>query len=114
MFGTRSQQPAAVVILNTCALLWTFSAPPAKVSDFITAAVAVIMRHAGMTITLHVVFDRCHNLSNKSCCRQARQRGSKREIILTEDTLLPEQARVFNDTANKEWCIQIVDCVIVL
>jgi len=68
--GIQNRQPPKVVILNGCALLWTvpWPASPAKVFDFINAAVASIMERMETTTVLHVIFDRFYKMSIKFGC----------------------------------------------
>ena len=67
---TRRLNPPDIVILDACAVLWTVSWPgqPAKVSDFVNAAVATILRNAETAAQVpHVVFERYYKMSTKSC-----------------------------------------------
>lgn len=108
--GVRNQEPPTVVILDGCAILWTvpWPAAPAKVSAFITAAVATILRRVQAAPVSHVVFDRYYKLSTKSCCRTARQKGTSRVYNLTEESPLPQQSVMLKVTANKEQLIQMI------
>ena len=74
--GMQNRQLPKVVILDGCALLWTvpWPASPAKVSDFINAAVTSIMERMEATTILHVIFDRYYNTSTKSGCQTAQQK----------------------------------------
>ena len=57
-----------VVILDACALLWIapWPASPAKVLNFVTAAVTIIMsRCASSASVFHVVIDRYYDLKHK-------------------------------------------------
>ena len=108
--GTRTLHPPTVIIVGGCALLWTAPWPssPARVSDFISAAVTCFMRHTESCPAVHVVFDRYNELSTKSCCRLARQKGNSRVYTLKEDTPLPKQSLVLDVTANKQQIIQLI------
>ena len=88
----RNLGPCDVVILDACAVLWTvpWPASPAKVSDFVIAAVFSIMRHLYSTKVLHVVFDRYNDNSIKSCCHMQRAKGTSRVYKLSLDCPLPK------------------------
>ena len=70
----RNLGPYDIVILDACSVLCIVPWPtsPAKVSNFVSAAVFSIMRHLDSTKVLHVVFGRCNNNSIKSCCHMQR------------------------------------------
>jgi len=90
--------------MDGCALLWTvpWPASPAKVSGFINAAVTSTTERIKTTAILHMVFDRYYNMSTKSGCRTAQQKGLSRVYKLTEESPLPKQAIVLNVSANNK------------
>ena len=100
--GLRNRQLPKVVILDGCTLLWTvpWPASPAKMSEFINAAVNNIMEK--MDTILHVVFDRYFTNSTKSGCWTSRQKGLSCLYKLTEESPHPQQAIVLNVSANKK------------
>ena len=105
--------PPEVVILDACAILWTVCWPgqPAKVSYVVSAAVATILRYADTaTQVLHVVFDRYHQLSTKSCCRAGRQKGFSRLYMLSKSIPIPKQTLVLTVTANNK--LQVIKMIV--
>ena len=102
--GLRNRQLPKVVILDGCALLWTvpWPASPAKVSDFINAAVTNIIERMETTTILNMAFDRYFTISTNSGCRTSPQKGLSCFYKLTEESPLPKQAIVLNVSANKK------------